>query len=785
MSSENKTIISAEGYADNAYMPSSSGNDFFSKKLLLIFLILISVILLTIFLAFRYYFLNREVNIIEKEPEFSTEIIETRPILPFSRDPELEKITDIATSTDLMIEYLSFSDFYKKDNILVNANFEDYSLPLNTKIDVINYYDISRKLNLDPVIDDINENGFAIINNPWSSNAEDFYSIYKNLKERQIPLFISSDFLIYYQQNVIKKAFKDIEENIFFDNLWDINKELFQRAKTRYETRLASIGSVNDPLLEASRLEAVYFAVSLELLKPVASQISPTGVQLGQDKFSVSEANRFSFVVPLSIKEDVEAEIRLIREAKQKTKSPVFLYTRDYKDFVIPSQYSSHAKLNNFFLASRWLNSTFPLYYKSEVCTDCLLDREDWRINFIASLLIADDFSSLPQIKNRWARIYKVIAFFEGLRDDLDYINYRDSLLSAFGENYLIEDIFQGTSEDIDLNLNKIVKEIEKFSFSEIQGGKSFKELELKSKTGFKVLTEYFSPDDYLLGRLVSPSVGKYLGESLSAYNNTACGQRQLTRCNASGYDIINLVYPLDKNLYFIENSNYNNYNKESLRLSNEIKSALEARTNNYWSLLASINEFLNFNKTLMPVFSKSDKWNERQVNTALSSWANMYIPLERFSINQSLSSRGLDDFSRWTENSYVEANLDLVNELISVNRMILSMLSALRIENEAKQVMNELNLCGNNLERIREIIIKEISGKNLTKDDFEFISDFSGLLEIVEPVKNKNIQINPNSFSRPMKASLNDPKLILVVNQRNGEKFFSVGPVWNYVERR
>lgn len=782
MSNETATIISEDGYADNRQEPDNFDGNPFSKKLLFFIIGLVLLIALIMIFIFRFYLAKDRGPVVIEGPQ-QEKVESVRPVLPFFDKEELAEITDISTSTDLMIEYLSFSDFYEKSEVKVEAKFENYSLPLNTKIEVINYYDISRKINLDPVIDDINEQGFALINNPWASDSFDFYSIYRKLKEKQIPTFISSDFLLYYQQNIMKKAFKDIEENIFYDNLWDISKELYLRAKTRYESRLASIGNINDPLLEGARLETIFFAVSLELLKPLTTQVAPVGVQVSQDKFSVAEANNFFFAAPLNLKDDIESELKLIREAELVTKSPILLYSRDYKDFAVPQEYRGQAKLNNFFLASKWLNSVFPLHYQGNDCPKCLLDREDWRINFIASLLISDDFSSLPQIKNRWARIYKVISFFAGLRDDLDYINYRDSLISIFSQDYEIESIFQGSNEEIDQKLKQVALEIEKIKFLEIQGGPSTKDLENKTGIGLKVLTDYFSPDNYLLSKLVSPNVGNYLGKGLEN-NNTACGSSQsIKRCNGSAYDIINLVQPLDNYNYFLENSNYTNYQKEASKLRNEIKIGIKNRTTNYWSFLSLVQDFLNFDKKLMPIFSQTPKWEEKYFNVMAASWGNYHLPFEKFNVNQSIGPKGLDDFSRWSESSYIEPNLALLNELISVNKMVLSMFSALRIEVEAKQVVKEISAATDNLEKVRAIIIKEIAGEKLSDTDFEFISDFSSLLEILEPIKNKSFSLNPNSFSQALKGDLSNLKLMVVVNQKEGEKSFSLGPVWNYKE--
>ena len=778
------TIISSEGYADTRQTFDGAGGGLSPKKIILILLALIIVIALILFFVFRSLVGNEQV-VIDDEPEQEQVVVRPNIGLPLITDPEYDNITDITTSVDLMIDSIAFSDFYEKIDIDVRAQRQQYSLPINTKIEVINYHDTARKLNLDPVIDEINENGFAVISNPWQAETADFYSIYSKLREEQLPLYISSDFLLYYHQNIMKKAFKDIEENIFFDNLWDISKVLYERAKTRYEVRLATVGSVNDPMLEAARLETVYFAVSLELLKPMIEQIAPTGVQVNHDRFSVSEANRFNYILPPNLRTDVEAEVKLIREARQAVKSPVMLYVRDYASFAVPNEYKRHAKLNNFYLAAKWLNSPFPLYYQEDNCPNCLLDREDWRINFIASLLITQDFDSLPEIKNRWARIYKIISFFKGLRDDLDYTNYRDSLIAVFGEDYDVEEMISGTNAEIDENLNKISTEIAKYQFSEIQGGPSENDMENKVKIGLKVLADSYSPDNYLLNRLVNPVVGEYLaGSAFDVSNISGCRQSTgLRRCSGISLDIINLVYPISNNPYFSENTNYARYETEASRLSKEIATSVEKRISSYWSFLATAYDYLNFDRSKMGSYATTESWEKSLLNSASSAWVNMRLPFEKYNIKQAAGPRGLDDFSRWNNGAYIETNLALLNELISVNKMVVEMLQALRIETEVRQVIEETKLSLSNLERIQEIIIKEISGEALDSSDFEFISDFASQLEIVEPNKNKSVSIRPDNYLRNLNVDINEFKLMVVVNNRNGEKFFSIGPVWNYRE--
>lgn len=113
----------------------------------------------------------------------------------------------------------------------------------------------------------------------------------------------------------------------------------------------------------------------------------------------------------------------------QSAKSPVLLYQRDYRSFVVPEEYKSNAKLNNFYLNTKWLSSEFPLYYQDKnECPDCELDFDDWRVSMITSSFIAKDIFDSYELKNKWARIYKTLAFFKGLRGELTYVHYRDAL---------------------------------------------------------------------------------------------------------------------------------------------------------------------------------------------------------------------------------------------------------------------------------------------------------------------------------------------------------------------
>jgi hypothetical protein len=786
MFGDQETIISS-GQSTSDTSNTSSGSSSKKKIFLIGGLVLLLIILgVGAFFAVKKFWPQPVVTgPAEVITPVSTTTVNTLPNLNL---PENATSSEASTTfSNIAIEYLSFADFYKTPDNKIETKFADYKLPLNVKIDVLNYYDLSRKLDLDPGLDSLNNSGFALIDNPWIKAAPDFYSIYTNLEQKQIPFLITSDFILYYYQTVLKKVFKDIEENIFYDNLWSINKDLYNSAKSRYESRLASIGNINDSVLEGERLEVAFFAVALELLKPTAEQIAPKGTLDDKNKFVTTETERFYFVTPPYLREDVLREVKLIRESKEKVKSPVMLYTRDYKDFIVPVDYRGNSRLNNFYLTSKWLNSVFPLNYRDKNCPNCLLDKEDWRLSMIAASFISADFSDLPELKNKWARIYKVMSYFNPLREDLNYVYYRDALRSVFGENYKIDELFDDKNPEARNNMQKLQAKLNSIEFSPFLGSIDKKNPNTNYRVGFKMLVEGYLPNDYIFSHLTYPSVDTFQGTSTKTNNITVCSIKNLNRrCNSFALDFINLVQPIGGHAYFEENTNYLNYGREVSSLKNKLNQDTVWHTTNYWSTLSALSAYLNMEKTNQPMFSRSTAWRDRTLNTAVSAWVNMQLPVDKFSVNKIFKTQGLNSFSRFNDNSYVEPNLNLINELLANSAMMQKMFSALQVNQEVVSVPNALQTATENLLALKGVVIKELSGQALAPEDNEVINNFAKQLTIESPVGSQKQLVMRNPINKiDLKEDISRLKLMVLIHQDGEDKVFSVGPVWNYSESR
>jgi len=788
MTSSEPVILSTE-YKNNDQLNSFEPEKKSKKKLFIIIAVILSL-LIFLMLSFLIYKKYKTPNIINNKATSTPEVISssTPAVLP-DYTPDLSASSTEATTSfsNLVIDYLSFPDFYKAPDNSITPNFNDYKLPLNVKLDVLNYYDLSRKLNLDAGLDDLNKNGFTLIDNPWDKEDPGFYGAYEQLETKQIAPLITSDFIIYYYQNIFKKVFKDIEENVFYENLWSINKDLYTAAKNRYESRLAAIGDINDSVLEGERLEMTFFAVSLELLKPTPDQIAAKGVMDDNSKFLASNADSYYFVLPPYLRDDVLQEEKLIREAKSKTKSPVLLYQQDYSDFTVPAEYSTNAKLSNFYLTTKWLNLVFPINYRDTNCPNCLLDKEDWRINFIAANLISNDAANLPDLKNKWARIYKVMSFFKGLREDLNYIQYRDSLISVFGSDYDVTKLFDDKNKFAAVNFEKLKEKLLTYKMSEIQGAYDPNNQNQKPQIGFKMLAESYWPNGYLFGKLTVPNVKNYLGTNPPKNNITSCYLNGVNnRCTGIALDIVNLATPVVANDYFSENTNYLNYSLEVDKLKADLNKNTVWQTSNYWSTLSLVRAFINVDKNSESNAAQTAAWQEKSLNTAAAAWVNFQLPLEKFSVNQVFKGVGLSDYSSGNDNAYIEPNLNLVNELLANNDMVLKMLIALQIDKEIGTVSQELNASNNNLNILKKIIIKELQGEALSQDDKDSISDFTKQLNI-DPTQlsSKQLVIKFPTQNLSLKSDLSKLKLMVLIHEVGTSKIISVGPVWDYQESR
>jgi len=757
------------------------------------FIIIGASLLLLVFVFIFISSLNKKGPEEEKKPiidetvEEETEIVEEEEIsgLPtyvnLQEDGNKENGLKVEPVIDEEIEYLTFAQFYEKPEKIENFNFLEYELPLEIKNEVINYYDLNRKLNLDAYLDNLSNNGFALINNPWSSQAKDFYSSYKLLNQKDIPFFISSDFLLYHYNLMLKNVFQEIESKFFYDSLWAINLDLYNKAKKRYENYLSEVGDINDPILEAKRLAVAYFAVSLHLLSPESSQVD-SSEKGDKNKFSISESYQFKFNMPSYLNNDVLAELRLIRNAKDQRKSPVLLYQRDYSRFSVPSSYKRNARQNNFYLASIWLNSLFPLNYQEDDCPDCLLDKNDWRINFTSSIFITQDISNSQFLKAEWARLYKIISFSSGLKDILTYVYYRNDYEELFGDQEISE-VFALDNQEAENNLNKLRLKLLNHEFQEIQGGLDYSLEANKKLAGFQILAEPYWPWRFVFKELSYPNVTDYLNEEPLNNNVTACKKKDWIRCNAFSGDFLSLLDLSFASSYFQENINYSNYYQAIDSIKKQTDAILESRHNAHWSLLSSLETHLNTTINNLPIFAKNEVWQNilmLRLSAALIDWQ---LGADSFSRSSGVGATKASLASPESKmpTIYIEPSVNLISELMANTQMLSQMLSALGADTKSSQAMFTLDILYNDLSKLLDLSIKSVEKQNLSDEEKILILNWLNSYKI-ESLASKKIS-HRSSNGSTLTQELKDLKLLIVVFPTEDGPNMAISPVFNLKE--
>lgn len=779
------------------HVKASGATGFFAQhKGLKITIISVSALLLLTIIIFYIVLSNRQI-IQEAETE---QIEQTGDIvgLPEANKTDINYLLGDDEINDLKSEQVVFGTFYRQPTAEAKINNPGILLPTNVKTEADNYYSLTRYIDLDQVIEELNSNGLAVIDNPFSKEANDFYSIYELFKEKNIPFLLTNDFLIYYYQNSLKHIFKQIEAEVFYREFWDINKELFDIADKRYRERSARQGVLNDPIMEAERLETAYFATALEILKPKDGQILDETEKdyVDQTKFSAVDVKYYNFELPEYLRVDVEKELALINKGKkngdQPIKSPALLYWRDYSKFEIPDEYVDNSKLYNFYLANKWANTLFPLYYQSDECPNCLLDKDDWQVNFIAAHLIADDFDERQDLKNRWAKIYKVISYFSGLRNELTYLHYSDALLKSYGPDADLTKILAANNPERENNLDKLQNWINSYVFDTAQGGYDLQNQAELEQRGMRLLQENYWPDDYIYKQLTFDQTGDYNLYNFKARDNdltTTCvlDSRQTTRCRAILFDIVNIIFEEDtaSHVYFDKNINYEYYPERinQIRLHYGKFDDVDWHNSSYWSMLDIDNIMLESRKIDHLPYTQTDAWTNINLNTAVGAMFNQAMPIDEWTNSFRKEAFGLQETENIVKYNYIEPNLKLVNELLANARMLFKTLYSL----DLIQINDDqFTILLNDLITSRELILKELADQEFNFDDWKFLNDFVGQYYISK-LSEKNIKtvfVSPDSQKEyKMQQSLDDLKLLINIQFYQNRQILVVGPIFNYQE--
>lgn len=683
-----------------------------------------------------------------------------------------------STTNNLEGKELSFGQYYHLEPLDVQPQAIQYDLPLQIS-EISNYDDFISKVELnDSAIEKLQENGFVIIRNPFNPREELITDMYDTLEDEEVPVFISSDSLLHLYHIQFDETLQRIEEKEFYDAIWELDHKLLQKSIEDYETS-------SGELKEAARRNMAYFSVALSLLEPGVDQTLPSDqdstfksdpwVGDDEEKFSSEEAERYSFEIPKIVKDEVEAELALIKSHEGFALSPTFSYQEDYSQYIPRGHYTRSEKLKNYFRAFMW-HGRMSMLLKGDLI-EAKDPEQEARIQTLAASLIASHMEEEVELMDKWERIYSVTAFYVGFSDDLGPYEYIQALNTVMGESKNIEE----------LDVEALTAELATYQSPEIYGGAGKAEIyvadpeelvkALEETKGFRFMGQRFIPDSYMLQNLVYPAVDdRFMPKSLDVMALLG-SERAYELLEAQGDTAI----PGYTDQFDMLQDEFNGFNDS------------DWTKNLYWSWLYSLQPLMKDYGTGYPTFMQTEAWQDKQLTTCLASWTElrhdtiMYAKPTFAGFMYNLNGEELEEKE---DVGYVEPVPEVYNRLLSLTRMTNSGLGEMDVLDTYST--NRLDRLEQILERLVDISEKELQNVELSEEDYDFIESFGEELEdVIGNVDEKNqkttiiadVHTDPNSGNVLEEGVGYVDMIVVAYKVPDGRIILGAGPVMTHYE--
>ncbi|MBU7038525.1 MAG: DUF3160 domain-containing protein [Theionarchaea archaeon] len=401
-----------------------------------------------------------------------------------------------------------------------------------------------------------------------------------------------------------------------------------------------------------------------------------------------------SFPTPPDAETLVTRELELIEAHRGFDYSPIFEYREDYSQYVPRGHYTRSEELEKYFKAMMWYGRMMFRLKSPEETKQALY--------LVKGIQDTDSFAL-------WDTVYSPTVFFVGKSDDLSIIEYGALITTVYGDSYTLSDL-----QDVEklATFIDLVKELRDPRITSTWV-RDYQDVEEETK-GFRFMGQRFIPDSYMFQQLVYDKVG------------TASSPRLFPK----GLDIM-AVLGSERALSHLEpEKQYQNYESQMEILRSEFSQVdvLTWTQNLYWSWLYSLLPLLEEKGECYPAFMQSDAWTDKELNTALGSWTELrHDTILYAKQSYTLEATGIPSEPRMTR-GYVEPNAEVYARLASLARMMregLENRDLLLPEYRGKlQTLETLLL---NLTTISE---KELSGEDLSEDEYRIIWNFGDTLE-------------------------------------------------------
>ena len=404
---------------------------------------------------------------------------------------------------------------------------------------------------------------------------KEFFTVYEKARYANVPVFVTSDSLLHSYHLIFDKVLRTAEQQTFIPLLQELNAAMLAQADAQYQALQGSAWE------DAARRAVAFIGVGSQLLDPEVT-------------------------VPDHVQDLVQAEIDLIEAAAGIEKSPIFPgleYGEDYTQYIPRGHYTRSEALEAYFKSMMWYGRmTFRLKTR-----DPEVGRSETRAALLLVHALRNASVGSRSAEEVWLDLYNPTAFLVGRSDDLTAFQYQGVIDQIYGADPSLETI---ADEGL---LDTFIAAADNLPPPRILGLVISETEDVEEATkGFRFMGQRFVPDAYIFRELIWRNVG------------TRAEPRQLPM----GLDVM-AAMGSERAYTILENlgeTAYANYPEQMSKMQQWVSglSQDEWTETLYNGWLYTLQPLLELPGEGHPQFMQSSAWLDKQLNSALGSWAEL-----------------------------------------------------------------------------------------------------------------------------------------------------------------
>ncbi len=589
------------------------------------------------------------------------------------------------------------------------------------------------------------QNGFVVM----ESNEAQFKDIRISVsKEQGQPYFLTSD-AVYHAVHI---GFNDLLEALEKEALRPVMIQLLESVYHQVDGYLQSSRGSN---LEIDTLLARnYLAVALKLFAP-------------------------EYPIPAEVEAMIAAQLGQIKAEAGKAESALIPgFTDDYTAYRPVGHYSGSEELENYFRGMTWLGRVAFNLRNTEDKTSLS------KAPLIITLALREAKLEKEPVYKVWLSVYEILDFIIGPTDDPGPIELNGLMEAVYGSDIYLELI-----QD-DAKWQEFLSRVEELPAPQINSTFQDTSLQMDYERDWRFMGQRFTLDAFIFQQLITDKVTRRpfpKGLDLAAVYGSAEAQHSLELSGETRYP--NYVEQLDRMRNFVK------------ELPQEFWTE---RFYNGWQY--SFQAQIDPKGTAFPAFMQTSAWRYKEINSMLSSWAE----LKHDTILYAKMPEGLGGGGPPTSApapAYVEPNPNLYYRLAFAARSLFDGLSFqiyrwqnkgwVQAENTGvpglQEYMQHLMYLSDKLEYLGEVSERELQGESLSTDDYYRISDCLEYTEFIDPMGFMGDAMQPEPVpviaavagfeDQIMEVGVGMINRIYVAIPVNGETYVAQGGVLSYYE--